>query len=194
MTAPEYPGPVCAAPGCPRGPRRGYLCGWHADRLGQTIADLAGDLTSDPAPPISGWRVGGGASGLLASERDPVNLRLIDAQTQAPPVLAAWATWLCEQRPGLTRPGGASGDRTLLARHLDWLIGQPEVLQFWVQIRALWASLRGHLPVRRCTCVDPNTGQRGPVWADRGGGWCSWCATAWSGRDLLELDRPEAAA
>lgn len=55
------------------------------------------------------------------------------------------------------------------------------------QIRALWSQIRGHLPVRRCTCG-------GPVWADRGGGWCSWCSTAWMGSQLLALARPESAA
>lgn len=165
-------------------PQRGLLCGWHGDRLGQTLADIAGDLTAGTIPSIGGWRVGGGLSGVLASERDPVNLRQLDAQRQAPPVLGEWANWLCQQRPELIRDGD---DRVLLARHLDWLTGQPEIAQFWVKMRALWASLRGHLPVRRCPCG-------GPVWSDRGGGWCSWCATPWAGRDLLNPGRPEEAA
>lgn len=187
MTTPQ-PG-ACAAPGCPRphAHARGLLCGWHHDKLGQALADLGADLTATSTPAMSGWRTGSTSGGPLASERDPINLRMLDAQTQAPPVLAAWAGWLCAQRPDLTRAGGAAGDRTLLARHFDWICEQPEIVQFWCQLRALWASLRGHLPVRRCTCG-------GPVWTDRGGGWCSWCATVWAGRELLELDRHKEAA
>jgi hypothetical protein len=181
----ETSGHQCAAPGCTRRPVAGYLCELHRSKLGQTLTDLRGDLGADTGPAISGWRIGAGSGGTLASERDPVNLRMLDAQKQAPPVLAAWAHWVCEQRD-LSRSGWPEGDRKLLAANLDWLVAQPQVVDLWVQIRALWASLRGHLPVRRCTCG-------GPVWSDRGGGWCSWCATPWAGAALLALARPEAA-
>jgi hypothetical protein len=143
--------------------------------------------TPDTAPPLVSWRTGSTSGGPLASERDPINLRQLDAQRDAPPVLAAWAVWLCEQRPDLTRAGGTAGDRKLLARGLDWIVEQPEVTAFWVQIRALWSTLRGHLPVRQCTCG-------GPVWSETGGAWCSWCAAAWSGADLLRLPSARDAA
>lgn len=189
MTTPDLlpqAGPACAAPGCRRAPIRGRLCGHHADKLGQTLTDLAGDLTdADLAPPLIGWRTGGHGS-TLASERDPINLAMLAATGAAPPVLAAWAEWLCQQRPNLTRHGGAVADRKLLAAELPWIIRQPEVTDFWVQIRSLWSHIRGHLPVRRCTCG-------GPVWADPGGGWCSWCAAPWGGAALLALPRPNAA-
>lgn len=178
----------CIAPGCKRMPTRGRLCSWHHEKLGQALADLAADLTADYEPSLSGWRTGGSTGGPLASERDPINFELIDAQSQAPPVLAAWAAWLAPRREPNHQAGRSAGaDRALLARELNWISGQPEVRELWVQIRALWASLRGHLPVRRCTCG-------GPVWADRGGGWCSWCSAAWTGRELLDLARPEEAA
>lgn len=189
MTAPELlPEVACAAPGCRRQHVGGRLCPWHAERLGQTLADLRGDLTASSEPALTGWRTGPGGAGVLASERDPINLRRLDAQKQAPPVLQAWAAWVCEQRD-LNVPGWPEGNRALLAeqRTFRWICDQPEVTEFWVQIRALWATLRGHLPVRRCTCG-------GPVWLEPGGGWCSWCATAWSGSQLLELPRAEEAA
>lgn len=193
--------PACAAPGCRRSPQRGHLCGHHRDHLGATLTELADLITDDPAPGYSTWRTGGGHTGLLASERSPVNLRLITAQTDAPTVLGAWADWVRDARqlahPTITRvqrhpalarlvtyrtraPRNPADDRALLAVHLDWILDQPEAAQFWCQIRALWSDLRGHRPVRRCTCG-------GPVWSDPGGGWCSWCATAWAGADLLRL-------
>lgn len=178
---------TCAAPTCNRPATRGLLCADDHQLLGQNLADIATALTADTGPSLTGWRTGGGHGGVLASERDPINLRQLDAQRQAPPVLEAWAAWLLERRPELTRTGGAVGARTLLAQHFDWLTAQPEVVDFWCQIRALWGSLRGHLPARACACG-------GPVWVDRGGGWCSWCATPYAGRELLELGRVRAAA
>lgn len=178
---------TCAAPGCPKTATRGLLCAWHRDVLARTLTQLRADLEAVHEAALNGWRTGSVSGGPLASERDPINLRMIDAQTQAPPVLAAWAVWVAERRPGVTRGGGTEGDRQILVRQFDWLVGQPEVTDLWCQIRALWASLRGHLPVRRCACG-------GPVWSDRGGGWCSWCAQSWTGRALLDLARPEAAA
>lgn len=174
--------PLCAAPLCTRRAGRGQLCEHHRTRLGQALADLRGDLASgDLAPPLIGWRTGG-HGGTLASERDPINLRALAAHGQAPAVLAAWATWVRGQR----RPTEPCGDRALLARELDWICGTDQARDFWCQLTSLWSSVRGHLPVRRCTCG-------GPVWAERGGGWCGWCATAWHGRDLLDLPRAEAA-
>lgn len=177
----------CAAPGCPKPPARGLLCGWHRDVLARTLTQLRADLDGGHEPSLNGWRTGSVSGGPLASERDPVNLRAIDAQRGAPHVLRGWAVWLAPRRDPSHRPGIVEADRALLVRHFDWLCGQPEVTELWCQIRALWASLRGHLPVRRCTCG-------GPVWSDRGGGWCSWCATAWTGRQLLELPRATEAA
>lgn len=188
MTAFGQPDGIgCVAPGCRRMPTGGMLCPWHAGKLGQALADLAADLDGDVGPSLTGWRTGSSSGGPLASERDPINLRLLDAQRDAPPVLYAWAEWLCSRRTELTVPGTAEGNRKLLAEYLDWMCTQPEVRELWCQIRALWASLRGHRPVRRCTCG-------GPVWSEPGGGWCSWCSTAWAGRDLLELNRHEEAA
>lgn len=222
MTAPDAAG--CAAPGCTRMPARGLLCAAHYERLGQTLAQLADAMTADAAPALVGWSTGGGHSGGLASERDPGNLRLMHARADAAATLAAWADWLREARQlawptvsgwsrrvaapaGPTCPGpcphpscaaihwrwehpaarNADTDRRLLATHLDWICNQPEVRDFWCQLRALWSTLRGHRPVRRCTC-------EGPVWSDRGAGWCSWCAASWAGTDLLNLPRHVEAA
>lgn len=207
--------PVCVAPGCPRPPLRGLLCGRHYDHLGHTLAELATLLTADATGAAPGWRVGGGSSGGLASERAPGNLRLMaardprDEATSAPAVLNAWATWVRTSRqltaPTVTRvqwragqlvtfttpaPPNPTADRSLLTTHLDWIIGQPEATQFWCEIRALWSTLRGQQPVRRCTCG-------GPVWSEQAAGWCSWCAATWTGFDLARLataHRPEGAA
>ncbi|WP_097193082.1 hypothetical protein [Blastococcus aggregatus] len=116
MTVPtERATPACVAPGCAHGQARGLLCPAHHDKLGQTLADLAGDLTAGSEPSMTAWRTGGGSGGTLASERDPIDFRLLDAQTQAPPVLAASAGWLAQQRGVDHRPGQPDGDRKLLA-------------------------------------------------------------------------------
>lgn len=188
MTAPDLlPQATCGAPGCRRTASGGLLCADHHRKLGDTLTDLAADLTASSGVKIGGWSTGHTSGGPLKSERDPINIRLMDAQRDAPPVLEAWAVWLIAERPELVRPGGVAGDRLLLSMHLKWIVGRVEVTEFWVQMRGLWSSLRGHLPVRRCTCG-------GPVWAERGGAWCSWCSTHWAGADLLRLARPEAAA
>ncbi len=176
---------TCAAPCCARPESRGLLCADDYERLGSALADLGTALTTTGEPSLIGWRTGGRGGG-LASERDPVNLRALDAQRHGPPLLAAWASWLVGQRPELVRLGGARGDRALLARNFDWLVAQPEVVDLWCQLTALSLALHGNLPSRACACG-------GPVWVTSGGGWCSWCATAWTGRELLELARPVAA-
>lgn len=186
MTAPEPTG--CHAPCCLRpAALPALLCGTHHRILESNLTDLRADLNATVAPSLTGWRAGEGSGGALASERDPINFRIIDAQRTAPAVLAEWAAWIAPRRDRTHRAGHSENDRQLIVRNLKWLITQPEVTDLLCQIRALWGSLRGHLPVRRCTCG-------GPVWSDRGGGWCSWCATAWAGRELLELPRAVEAA
>lgn len=181
MTAPAS---TCAAPGCSLRSARGRLCTEHHAKLRQSLTDLSLDLTGDLAPPLGGWRTDPGGGGRLASERAPINLTLLAAQAQAPAYLAAWAAWVVSADPRIRRTGDDVG---LLTVHLDWICEQPEIVDFWCQIRGVWSQIRGRAPVRRCTCG-------GPVWFERGGGWCSWCATGWSGRALLELRPAEEAA
>lgn len=215
------PDVTCAAPTCRRRPVAGLLCGTDATRLGQWLADVAGDWQQLDAAPTSSTSTGGGRGGGLASHRAPARLDVLvltdprsrersaadpdgNRARSLPEVLGSWAATVRDERELTATPRyDVRVDRQLLVDQLDrWIIHRDWVDDFFVEVRDVWAQLKaatgqstGTRPVRACPELVGQPAARcgGPVWLEKDAAWCGHCGNAWSGFQLIRLLRDVAA-
>ena len=175
------------------------------------VDDLVDELGRDPLRPalevLAWW------AALVREARgleQPRRRLPVDRWSLPPgPVCAACRHVSCVARrvppgPGLMVPAvpTVEVERLLLTRHLEWCCRQAWAPAMWRSVRQLWAALKvargdeAGRPVATCrrrpTLLDEACG--GPVWSERGVGWCGRCSHVWTGRELLELTRKGVAA
>ena len=219
---------TCAmTPGCKRPQTVGLSCAGHYARLGQMLADV--EMETALLSPMPSMAVKTGRTGGLASHRSPARLDAIVAldgrrglvnltDSVADPiayddtasildVLGSWARVVREERNFATRGTATiATERDALARHLEHIVAQPWLDEFYNDISALLSQLRScngtqpDKPVGRCYLVDEDEQCGGPIWIDTAAGhaYCGKCRSTWDGQQLtllhlaIEQDRAEA--
>ena len=83
-------------------------------------------------------------------------------------IIASWLLLVADERPLTTQlPGSVLGQLDLLARHHDWLAGQPCVGDYRLELRELRTHLRAaahdHTHRRVATCDLPTVDGRAPM-------------------------------
>lgn len=207
---------TCAAVvGCKRPATMGYTCAGHYARLGSILADLEMEAVLVSTVPSMQQRTG--PAGGLASHRSPARLdaivhrdprhgtgmsedeedELAAGQTMSIlGTLHSWARVLREERE-LAEPEQVTvvGERAILARHLNWIVGQPWADEFYSDLNQLLGQLRAvngtqpDKPVGRCYLIVEGETCDGPIWVDEANGHahCARCRGTWDGVQLAHL-------
>lgn len=186
----ETDGTCIAVVGCKRPRLHGYVCGGHFQRASDMLREIEEETALISAVPSMQMHSGPGGS--LASHRSPARLNALVhrdprhgtgmsedeedemAAGQTMSVLGtlhSWARLMREERD-LAAPDQVTvvGERSALARHLEWVVAQPWVDEFYRDVSQLLNQLRsanGHRPERpysKCPVVTDGAYCSGEVW------------------------------